>query len=91
MRSPESYSKIIMASFFGSYLYLAFTIGGSPNGGWLGATFFIIVGLFASSIIVGMPVYIISDKAPKIKVLVLIAGVVITFFLTKLFFHLLLV
>lgn len=73
-----------MASFFGSYLYLAFTIGGSPNGGWLGATLFIIVGLFASSIIVGMPVYIISKKAPKIKTLALIAGVVITFFLTKL-------
>lgn len=55
-KSAESYSKLIMLAFFLSYVYMVFSVGGNPNGGWLGATLFLVLGLFGSSIVIAISI-----------------------------------
>lgn len=88
--AASSFSKVIMAVFFVSYVYMVITSSGDP-GGWVGPTLFLIVGLFVSSIFISMPFFLLKRLFPKVSMLVTIASVGVTFFLTRVFFLWLLV
>ncbi len=86
----NSFSKLIMAVFFISYVYMVFTVSGDV-GGWIWATLFLIGGLFLTSILIAMPLFILKRLFPSISILITVLSVIITFFATKFFFVLLLV
>ena len=81
-KTASSFSKLTMAIFFLSYVYFVITKGGNP-GGWLNVILFLIVGLFASSLFIAAPLFIIKKLFPKISFLIIIANILITFFITK--------
>lgn len=81
----SSFSKLIMAVFFISYVYMVFTASGNA-GSWIWATLFLIGGLFVSSILIATPLFILKRLFPKASVLITILSIVVTFFITKLLF-----
>lgn len=88
--AASSFSKLIMLVFFVSYVYMVITSSGDP-GGWVGPTLFLLVGLFVSSIFISMPFFILKRLFPRASILVTLASIGITYFLTKVFFLWLLV
>lgn len=81
----SSFSKLIMAVFFFSYVYMVFTASGDA-GGWLWPMLFLAAGLFVSSIFIAAPCYVLIRVFPKFSVIVTISSIILTFFVTKLMF-----
>jgi hypothetical protein len=81
----SSFSKLIIAVFFISSVYMMLTTGSKV--GWIGIVF-LIVGLFLSSIIIAMPFFIIKRMFPKFSVVIMILSIIATFFITKVVFNL---
>lgn len=88
--AASSYSKLIIAAFFVSYVYMVVTNSGDP-GGWVGPTLFLIVGLFASSILIAAPFFLLKKMFPMVSVLLTAVSLVVTFIITKYLFLWLLV
>lgn len=85
----SSFSKLIMAVFFVTYIYMVFTVGGDA-GSWIWVTLFLIGGLIASGVLIASPLFILKRLFPKVSILITIISIVATFFVTKLLFVLLL-
>lgn len=81
----SSFSKLIMAIFFFSYVYMVFTAGGNA-GGWMWPMLFLVAGLFVSSIFIAAPFYVMSRSFPKLSMIITILCIIFTFFVTKLMF-----
>jgi len=82
----SSFSKLIIAVFFISYVYIIFT--NSNNVGWVGIIVFLFAGLFISSIVIAAPFFIIKRIFPKISTIVVIISIITTFFITRVVFNL---
>jgi hypothetical protein len=81
----SSFSKLIIATFFISFVYMIFT---SLNiTGWVGLIIFLFVGLFVSSIVIAMPFFIIKKMFPKISIIIVIVSIITTFYITKIVFN----
>lgn len=83
--AASSYSKLIIAAFFASYVYMVVTSSGNP-GGWVGPTLFLIVGLFASSILIAAPFFLLKKMFPMVSMLLTAVSLVVTFIITKYLF-----
>lgn len=81
----SSFSKLTMAVFFFSYVYMVFTASGDA-GGWFWPMLFLVVGLFVSSIFIAAPLYVVVRLFPKFSMIVTILSIVLTFFATKIMF-----
>ncbi|KKP92698.1 MAG: hypothetical protein US25_C0083G0002 [Candidatus Moranbacteria bacterium GW2011_GWE1_36_7] len=81
----SSFSKLIMAVFFISYVYMVFTAGGDA-GGWLWPMLFLAVGLFISSIFIAAPLYVLIRLFPRFSMVITILSIVLTFFVTRVMF-----
>ena len=81
----SSFSKFIIAVFFVSFVYMIFT--SSNNLGWIGLILFLFIGLFASSIFIAMPFFLLKRMLPKISIIVIIISIIGTFFITKIAFN----
>lgn len=88
--AASSFSKLTMAAFFVSYVYMVITSGGDP-GGWVGPTLFLILGLFAASIFISMPFFLLKRLFPAVSLLVTAVSFTVTFIITKYLFLWLLV
>ena len=56
------YAKVIMGTFFATYVYTIITLGGQPRGGWIGAMAFLGIGIYAASIICGGGFFYVAKK-----------------------------
>lgn len=81
----SSFSKLILATFFISYVYMILTT--SSGAGWIGLVAFLLVGLFISSIVIAMPFFLVQRIYPKISIVVVIIGIIATFYITKIVFN----
>ncbi|NCU41904.1 MAG: hypothetical protein EOM19_04255 [Candidatus Moranbacteria bacterium] len=81
----SSFSKLIIATFFISYVYMILTI--SSKTGWIGLAIFLFAGLFISSIVIAMPFFILKRVFPKISIIIVILSIFTTFFVTKAVFN----
>lgn len=84
-KKASSFSKLIIAVFFIAYVYVVFTAGGNA-GGWLGPMIFLVIGLFASSIFIAAPLYVLIRLFPRFSMAVTILSIILTFLITKLTF-----
>lgn len=83
--AASSYSKLIIAAFFVSYVYMVVTAGGNP-GGWVGPITFLLVGLFASSLFIAAPFFILKKMFPRMSLLITALSLFVTFVITKYLF-----
>jgi hypothetical protein len=81
----SSFSKLIIASFFVSFLYLLLTADSKT--GLLGIAIFLFAGLFISSIVIAMPFFILKRVFKKISIVVAIVSIITTYFITKVVFN----
>jgi len=81
----SSFNKFIIAVFFVSFVYMIFN--SSNNLGWIGLILFLFIGLFASSIFIAMPFFLLKRMLPKISIIVIVVSVIGTFFITKIAFN----
>lgn len=81
----SSFSKLIIATFFISYVYMILTT--SSKTGWIGLVIFLFAGLFISSIVIAMPFFILKRAFQKISIVIVIISIFTTFFVTKAVFN----
>jgi hypothetical protein len=81
----SSFSKLIIATFFISYVYMILTT--SSKTGWIGLVIFLFAGLFISSIVIAMPFFILKRIFQKISIAIVIISIFTTFFVTKAVFN----
>lgn len=81
----SSFSKLIIATFFISYVYMILTT--SSKTGWIGLAIFLFAGLFISSIVIAMPFFILKRVFQKISIIIVIISIFTTFFATKAIFN----
>jgi len=74
-------SKSSITVFVATFAYMVFFSRTSP--GLIGGASFIVVGMFAVSLIVSLPVFLLRAKAPKIGSLLTIVDIGVTVLLTR--------
>lgn len=74
-------SKYTIWVFVATFCYLAFFTKTTPS--FLGGAAFLVVGMFAVSILISMPLFLIRSKFPQSAPLVAVAGIAVTVFLTR--------
>jgi len=74
-------SKSTIFVFIATFSYLVFFSGASP--GFLGGAAFFVVGIFAVSLAISMPLFLLKSKFPKVAILTSIIDIVVTIFLTR--------
>ena len=73
-------SKATIFVFFGTFAYLIFFTDVSPE--LIGGTIFAVVGMFATSLVIAAPLFLIKRRWPMIALLVNIAEIATTIIVT---------
>jgi len=79
--AATSASKATIFIFIGTFFYMLFGTNISP--GLIGGSIFFVVGMFAASLAISMPLMILRIKTPKLSPLISIADIAITIFVTR--------
>jgi len=74
-------SKATIFVFIGTFLYMLYGTDISP--GLIGGALFFIVGIFAVSLAISMPLMLIRMKCPKTSLIISTADVAITIVVTR--------
>lgn len=74
------YSKSIIFIFIGTFLYRIFIEGLSA--GYIGGFIFLLIGVFAVSILIAMPIFILSKKVTKVSWILRILGQILSIYVT---------
>ena len=74
-------SKATITVFVGTFAYLVFFSAVRP--GIIGGAIFFLVGMFAASLLISMPFFLLRTKIPKLGLLVSISEIAATIFATR--------
>ena len=79
--AAASASKATISYFFLTFIYMVYFSGVSP--GWIGGALFLLIGIFAVSLIIAFPLFYVRTKFKKIGLVIIIVEIVLTIFLTR--------
>lgn len=77
----SSASKATIFAFVATFIYMIF--GSGVRSGIFGGFVFFIVGIFAVSIVISMPLFVLSKKIPKLRLLTSALDIVVTVLVTR--------
>lgn len=80
--AAKAASSFTIFVFIGTFAYLVSFSGTSP--GLLGGVVFFVVGIFAVSLLIAMPLFLLWVMFPRFSLLIYIADIAITIFVTRL-------
>lgn len=74
-------SKATITVFAATFAYMVLFGGVSP--GWLGGAVFFVVGMFAVSLLISMPLFLLKSKAPRIAGVATVLDIGLTVLVTR--------